>query len=172
MHIIIQDIKDFLNWWKQFLFTKRHAFKLKLAMKLADMKQQAFNKQYFVILSPNDKLVSINNKEIERLKRTRRYTESQLKKISKALAGGINDLDFNGLTEDEIKAVKLRYRSENDKKLIALRRLKLLDKNLDGIKLRKTCFYYTPISKNNTMSKEELKDARERYFTYAKKYLR
>ena len=32
------------------------------------MKQRAYNKRYFIILSQNNNLISINNNEVERLK--------------------------------------------------------------------------------------------------------
>ncbi|MDR0734077.1 MAG: hypothetical protein LBF08_08525 [Dysgonamonadaceae bacterium] len=69
---IINDFKEFRLWWFNYLFYRRHAIKLKLAVMLADIKQKAFNKRYFVVLieTPDkDKLVSINNNEFKIFKR-------------------------------------------------------------------------------------------------------
>ena len=69
---IIQDFKDFTIWFSNWFFYKRQSIKMNLAIKLADIKQKAFNKQYHIMLLclPNgEKLVSVNRDDIERLKR-------------------------------------------------------------------------------------------------------
>lgn len=168
--MFIQDFKDFLKWWKDYSFRKKHALKLNLAVRLADMKQRAYNKRYFIILSQNNNLISINNNEVERLKRMRRYSEVQLKKISKSFKENVATRKKEGANEDEIYTLNFL----NERILIGLRREKLLPKNLDTIKLKKTSFYYTPLSRNNdeSMTTEERKEAKIRYMTYAKKYLK
>jgi hypothetical protein len=65
---IIKDFKEFKSWVNEYLFVKRFSTKLYLAIKLADIKQKAFNKQYFVVLAPDGRLVAINNKDIKKLK--------------------------------------------------------------------------------------------------------
>ena len=68
---IVSDFKELYVWFANWVFYRRHAFKLNLAIRLADMKQQAFNKQYHVMLietPKGDKLVSVNNTDIERFK--------------------------------------------------------------------------------------------------------
>ncbi len=117
--ILLADIIETINWWRKYTHTKRHAFKLKLAIKLADMKQTAFNKQYFVILTSGNKLIAINNNDVKMLKRNN-----------------------------------------------------LLDKKMDGMKLRRLSFYYTAYGQNNKMSKQEQIEAKHRYITYARKYLK
>ncbi len=114
---IISDFKDAYEWIKECVFLRRCAFRLKLAIRLADMKQQAFNKRYFVVLAPNNKLIAINNDDIDRLKR-----------------------------------------------------LKLFDKRMGFLELQKKCFYYTALSLNNKMSKEQMQEAKQRYIQYSKKY--
>lgn len=77
---IIADFKEYRVWLGNWLFYRRHAIKMGLAIRLADMKQKAFNKQYHVMLMEVpvkksrgtcyvDKLVSVNKEEINRLKR-------------------------------------------------------------------------------------------------------
>lgn len=69
---IISDFKEFRIWFLNWLFYRRHAIKMSLAIRLADMKQKAFNKQYHVMLMElpsGDKLVSVNRDEINNLKR-------------------------------------------------------------------------------------------------------
>ena len=116
---IAQDFVEYYSVFKEWVYYKRHALKLKVAMKFADIKQAAFNKQFFVVMAGNGKLVAVNNDDVKRLKQ-----------------------------------------------------LKMLPKKMDGLTLRRLSFYYTSASKNNTMSAEELADAKERYLQYAKKYLR
>jgi len=72
--IIRDDFKELSVWLHNWFFYRRHAIKLRLAIALANMKQKAFNKRYFVVLAETtkgDKLVSINNKEFDALKRKR-----------------------------------------------------------------------------------------------------
>jgi hypothetical protein len=69
---IISDFKEFRFWLRNYMFYRRHAIKLKLAIMLADIKQKAFNKRYFVVLieaQGRDRLVSINNAEFKIFKR-------------------------------------------------------------------------------------------------------
>ena len=70
--IIRYDFIELKTWLSDWLFYRRRAIKMKLAISLADMKQRAFNKRYFVVLletGRGDKLVSINNAEFKKLKR-------------------------------------------------------------------------------------------------------
>jgi hypothetical protein len=56
------------NW----MFYHRYAIKMSLAIRLSDIKQKAFNKQFHVMLmelSSGDRLVSVNRDEINKLKR-------------------------------------------------------------------------------------------------------
>ena len=43
--------KEFRIWFLNWLFYRRHAIKMSLAIKLADIKQRAFNKQFHVMLT-------------------------------------------------------------------------------------------------------------------------
>lgn len=65
-----QDL-SFFQYLKKFFFLKKKALQLKWAINLCDLKQQAFNKRYFVILDHNDKLISLSKEDINRLKRMR-----------------------------------------------------------------------------------------------------
>jgi calcineurin-like phosphoesterase family protein len=69
---IAEDYKEFKAWLTDWIFYRRHAVKMSLAIRLADLKQKAFNKQYHIMLLSlpgREKLVSVNRKDIERLKR-------------------------------------------------------------------------------------------------------
>lgn len=65
----IRELKVFLfNWFTY----RRQSFKMSLAMKMADIKQKAWNKQYHVVLlelPTEDKLVTINREDFFRFKR-------------------------------------------------------------------------------------------------------
>jgi len=176
--VIKQDIQDFIRWWREFIFTRRHSIRLALAIRLAEMKQKAWNKQYFIILSSSDKLISINNDEVERLKRLPRYTKKQLKLVDekmrereeeqrrKMITDGVDDTDRRMFMYD-MKLIR-------EKTLLRFKRMRLLPKELDGMRLRKTAFYYTPLKWNNDpgMTPEQRKEAKVRYLNYARKYMK
>ena len=74
----IQDMKELYIWCDNWLYYRRHALKLRLAVNLADMKQRAYNKRYFVVTAvtgydkngrEKEKLVSINKDDFKMLKR-------------------------------------------------------------------------------------------------------
>lgn len=174
---IKSDFQELIRWIKNYLFHKRHSIRLKLAIRLADMKQKAWNKQYFVILSQTDKLISINNNEVEKLKRMPRYTKGQLKNIEQAFRKREEESEAEmknkGFSSDEIRHNLYDMKLIRERTMIRLKRMKLLPKELDGLKLRRTSFYYTPLSRNNDpgMSPEDRKEAKIRYLNYARKYL-
>jgi len=69
---IDQDFKEWRVWFSNWLFYKRQAWKMNLAIRLADIKQKAFNKQYHIMLlclPAGEKLVSVNHDDILRFKR-------------------------------------------------------------------------------------------------------
>jgi len=69
---IIQDYKEWRVWFGNWLFYKRQAWKMNLAIRLADVKQKAFNRQYHIMLlylPAGEKLVSVSRDDIGRLKR-------------------------------------------------------------------------------------------------------
>jgi hypothetical protein len=69
---IIEDFKEYGVWFSNWLFYKRQSVKMSLAIRLADVKQRAFNKQYHIMLldlPAGEKLVSVNGDDIKRLKR-------------------------------------------------------------------------------------------------------
>ncbi|MCL2650308.1 MAG: hypothetical protein FWD60_04675 [Candidatus Azobacteroides sp.] len=69
---IIQDHREFRVWFGNWLFYKRQSVKMSLAIRLADIKQKAFNKQFHIMLlnlPAGEKLVSITRDDVERFKR-------------------------------------------------------------------------------------------------------
>jgi len=69
---IIQDFREFRVWFGNWFFYKRQSWKMSLAIRLADIKQKAFNKQFHIMLltlPAGEKLVSVTRGDIERLKR-------------------------------------------------------------------------------------------------------
>jgi len=119
---ISSDFREYKAWLSNWLFCRRHAFKMSLAIRLADMKQKAFNKRYFIMLmetSHGDKLVSFNNNEFDSMKRK-----------------------------------------------------KWLPRTMSYLDLEKEAFYQTDLNRNNILSREERKKAREKYTHYAKKYMK
>lgn len=57
---------DFIRGW---FFLKKKSIQLSWAIKLCDMKQQAFNRRYFVILDHKDRLISLSREDVNSLKR-------------------------------------------------------------------------------------------------------
>ncbi len=74
LKILRSDIKEAVVALRNWLFFRRQSFKMGLAIRLADMKQRAWNKQYHVMLvelPDGERLVSVNNQDINRFKRKR-----------------------------------------------------------------------------------------------------
>jgi len=69
---ILSDLKEFGVWISNWFFYRRQSIKMTLAIKLADIKQKAFNRQYHIMLlslPKGDKLVSVCRADIENFKR-------------------------------------------------------------------------------------------------------
>ncbi len=69
---VISDYREFRAWFFNWLFCFRQSLKMSLAIKLADIKQKAFNKQFHIMLlelPKGEKLVSVCRADIERFKR-------------------------------------------------------------------------------------------------------
>lgn len=69
---IVADFKELRVWLSNWLFYRRHAIKMGLAIRLADMKQKAFNKRFHVMLlelPSGEKLVSVSRDDINKFKR-------------------------------------------------------------------------------------------------------
>jgi len=65
---IIQDFKEYYVWLSNWSFYKRQSIKMSLAIRLADIKQKAFNKQYHIMilsLPQGEKLVSVSKSDIQ-----------------------------------------------------------------------------------------------------------
>jgi hypothetical protein len=80
---VLSDFKEFRVWAHNWLFYRRQSFKMSLAIRLADIKQRAFNKQYHVMileLPGGDKLTSVNRDDIQILKR-KKWLPKNLKMI-------------------------------------------------------------------------------------------
>jgi hypothetical protein len=178
---IISDLKKLKQWAKQYLFYRKHALRLKLAIKLADMKQKAFNKQYFVVLSSNNKLISLNEAEVNTLKKTKTYGPKSMKRIasnikkkeSEVIAKLEYELAHCSDPEErrELNAAIIDIKQSNKNLILRLSRLTVLPKTMDGLRIRRTAFYYTKYSANNSMTPQQRLEARERYMLYAKKFL-
>lgn len=125
MKEIIQDLKEAWKWLGDWLYLRRHAIRLRLAMSLADMKQRAYNKRYFVV-------VAVTGRD--------KYGRERERLVS--------------INKDDFKVLKRR---------------KWLPRDMDYLKLAETCFYQTPLSRNNKLCREEQMKAREKYLRYARK---
>lgn len=71
---IVEDYREFWAWLKDWSFYKRQSVKMSLAIRLADIKQRAFNRQFHIMLlelPSGEKLVSVTRDDVERLKRNR-----------------------------------------------------------------------------------------------------
>jgi hypothetical protein len=170
---IILDFKEYYSILKAWLFYRRHSLKLKLAISLAKMKQSAINKQYCVILTSSNKLVAVNNKEIEILKRTNCYSPRQMRffaeKYKEREVELIEKLWSTDQSIGEKNSLALDIKTNMRNELNRMRTLKLIDKRVD---VKKESFYYTPEGDNNKMSSQEQYEAKQRYIAYASKYMK
>ena len=65
-------VREFFGWCFAMFYLWRKAFSLRLAIRLADMKQRAFNRRYYIMLlefGGREKLVSVCRDDINRFKR-------------------------------------------------------------------------------------------------------
>lgn len=70
--MIISDFREFCAWLRDWSQYRRQSFKMSLAIRLADIKQRAYNRQYHVMimaLPQGDRLVSVTRDEIQAFKR-------------------------------------------------------------------------------------------------------
>lgn len=70
-----EDI-SLIQFIRQWIFLKKKSIQLTLAIKLCNLKQQAFNRRYFVILDYNDKLTSLSKEDVNRMKKIRLIDKS------------------------------------------------------------------------------------------------
>jgi hypothetical protein len=69
---IVSDFREYRVWVHNWMFYRRHAVKMSLAIRLADIKQKAYNRQYHVMilsLPKGDSLVSVSRDDIQVFKR-------------------------------------------------------------------------------------------------------
>lgn len=75
LSIVRTDFREFLATLRNWIYFRRMSIRMGLAIRLADMKQRAYNKQYHVLImelpSGAERLFSLNNREIESFKRKR-----------------------------------------------------------------------------------------------------
>lgn len=65
-------ITELIDWAKKMFKLWRQYVRLKLAIRLADMKQRAFNRRYYIMLMEyhgHERLVSVSREDLKRLKR-------------------------------------------------------------------------------------------------------
>jgi hypothetical protein len=66
------DFRELAAWIGLWFRYRKHAFKMSLAIRMADIKQQAFNRRYHVMLvqlPEGDRLAAVSRREIAALKR-------------------------------------------------------------------------------------------------------
>lgn len=71
IQILYTEIKEAYLWFLTYFYYRRCGWKMSLAIRLADMKQRAFNRQYHVMLMElprGDKLVSVSRQDIVKMK--------------------------------------------------------------------------------------------------------
>jgi hypothetical protein len=119
-----EGIKELAFHVRSYIILRIEAFKLKLAMRLSDIKQRAKNKRFHVVL----------------------------------MEVGVNK---HG---DPIR----RLRSIDNTGFDYCRKKGWLPKKMSYLELEKLAFYSTPISLNNSYSKEDRAEAIEKYMKYQK----
>ena len=106
-----EDGRDGLAWVLGMLRLWRLSVRLKLAVRMADMKQKAFNRRYYVMLleyGGRDRLVSVSRDDINRFKR-RKWLPKNFSHIDAQEAGFYQtDLSRNRLDSAEAREAALR----------------------------------------------------------------
>ena len=119
------DLIEFRNWIIEMYFLWRWSLRMKFAISLANMKQRAINKRYFVMsmeLKNSEKLVSINRDDLIRLKRKKWLPKHFSYLDLEREAWYQTDLKRNNTLskEERAKAIKryLKYQKSQAKKRI------------------------------------------------------
>lgn len=76
LQIIKSDFREYCRLLRKWLFLRRHATKLSLAIRVADMKQLAFNKQITVILNQKRKFEWWTNADFKKARREKRIPKN------------------------------------------------------------------------------------------------
>lgn len=142
--IIRSDFREYYIGLCNWFFYWRHSLKMNLAIRLADMKQKAFNKQYHVMLLEVPVREKVKTKDVNGNEQTKEIIRYSNKLVS------VNREDIN-----------------------RFKRKKWIPKHVDMFNLKQTSFFYsTPLDRNNKSTPEERKAAKKKYIRYAKKYMR
>ena len=111
---MIEYINEIQQYIKQMYALWRQSIRMRLAISLADMKQRAFNRRYFIMtmqVGKAEKLVSVSRQDIVRLKRKRwlprTFTYLQLEQECWYMTGLERN---NKVTKEEREKALKRYR--------------------------------------------------------------
>jgi hypothetical protein len=114
---IYLDFKEFGAWVKHYMFYWRHSLKMNLAIRMADIKQKAFNKQYHIMLIelPNGaRLTSVNNEEIRMLKHKKWLPKHlSMVELKQSIFYSTPSSRNNKSTPEERKEAKRKYLAVN-----------------------------------------------------------
>jgi len=110
-----EDFNEYINFLQESWKLKRQSWRMSLAIRLADLKQAAFNKQYHVMildLGGRERLVTINKLQINAFKRKKWLPKNaDMLTLSKSFFYS-TPLNRNNKSkkEDRVKALQ-RYKS-------------------------------------------------------------
>jgi len=76
LQIIMSDFREYYHLIMKWLFYRRHALKLSLAIRVADMKQKALNKRITVVLNSKRKFEWWTNTDFKKAKREKRIPKN------------------------------------------------------------------------------------------------
>ena len=144
----MKEIIELFREWAQFKYA---GFRLTIAIKIADAKQAATNKQYFV-LPIGTKLQAFCPDDINLLKRTKVYSRKQITLYKQKQLAAIRSQFPAHSKEYSLATTAL------DKNVSLMAKARVIDKHAQKTDFMKECYYYTSASLNdkNRITDEEL----------------
>lgn len=154
LQIIWNDIKESAALWMA-------GYRLSVAIRMADYKQRAYNRQYIVYPVGAGQLKVYSRRDVEALKRLPYYNRKWLVKWRKAEYQRIEDMKKINYDNYHNKEITLNEYCKNDKEISfrksqiegkydQLKRTKVIDRTTTWDWLKNNAYYRTPISRNNS----------------------
>jgi hypothetical protein len=112
---MVEDLRFnyLIHWTKEWFFLWRQSLKMGLAIRLADIKQKAYNKQYHIMilnLPKGEKLLSVSRTDIMRLKHKKWLPKNvDMLKLRESIFYSTPLCRNNSINKEERKKAKEKY---------------------------------------------------------------
>lgn len=158
---IIQNLRQIYRDIVELILLQIAGYRLTVAIRMADYKQRAFNRQFIVFPVGFAQLKVYSRSDVERLKRTPFYTRKSLNKWRKVEHKRIDELKAinyakflrNEITLDTYTKLNREVKQKHeaiDRDFETKLRTKVIDRDTTWDYLKRESYYRTPVSRNNS----------------------